>query len=114
MIRNRMGLVTMGAGGNAGSYSFDPSTGLSNDPQLAYYLQNLTPAQLQTALNGESPGSDLSSLLYQDLTATGAGSLPCGGADNPTCGPPASTPLSTILLWGAGILGVVLLLGGRR
>jgi hypothetical protein len=73
-------VVQAGDGGTAGSYSFDPVTGLSNDPNLAYYMQDLTPAQLQTALNGDSPTEVVSTLLYQDASGTGAGSLPSGAA----------------------------------
>lgn len=115
MIRNRMGVVTMGAGGNASSYKFDPSTGLSNDPQLAYYLQDLTPAQLQTALDGLSPSTDLNTVLYQDITGTGAGSLPCGspGGTDPTCSGGKPTGLGTIPTWawfaGAGLFALALL-----
>jgi hypothetical protein len=103
----------MGAGGTAGAYRFDPDTGLSKDPRLAYYLQDLTPSQLQTALDGGSPNQDLLELLYQEQTGTGAGWLPCGTADNPTCGPPpdaAGKPgLTTMLMWGAFAFGVVFL-----
>jgi hypothetical protein len=108
-----LGVVNAGDGGSATNYTFDQSTGLSNDPSLAPYLQNLTFSQLQTALNGQSPNADLSSLLYQDLTATGAGSLPCGGTDNPTCGQPGGDgggglPSSSPWLW-LGIAGVAIL-----
>lgn len=73
------GSVGMNAGGSATSYSYD-ATGLSNDPQLAPYLQNLTPAQVQSALDGgDSVTGDLTSLLTQDQTGTGAGSLPDAG-----------------------------------
>lgn len=67
------GSIGIGAGGSYTSYSFDPSTGLSNDPALASYLQNLTPAQLQTALNGGGTVTeDLQSQLIDDLTNTGS------------------------------------------
>lgn len=84
---NRIGLVQAGAGGSAGSYTFNPQTGLSNDPQLAYYLQDLTPPQLQNALNGNSPNADLIHLLNDEQTGTGAGSLPCGTTESgdPNC-----------------------------
>ena len=111
---NRMGLVQAGAGGSAASYSFDPATGLSNDPQLAYYLQDLTPAQLQTALDGGDPSNQLQVLLTQESTATGAGALPCGTAGNPTCGA-APTGLASIPAWAwlAGGAAVVALVATR-
>lgn len=113
----RLGVVGMGAGGNAGSYRFDPATGLSNDPQLAYYLQDLTPAQLQTALDGGSPNPDLISLLEQDLSGTGAGWLPCGTAATPACGPATPNGLASIPVWAWVLLGtavVLLAIGGSR
>jgi hypothetical protein len=65
--------VGIGAGGSYSSYSFNPSTGLSNDPALAPYLQDLTPAQLQTALDGgDTVTQDLSSQLIDDITGTGS------------------------------------------
>lgn len=83
-------LVQQGAGGNATSYSFD-STGLSNDPSLAPYLQNLTVPQLQTALDGKSPSADLMDQLNQELTGSGRFSLPCGQPGNP-CDPAQNPP----------------------
>ena len=55
MIRTarRLGVVNAGDGGNAGMFQF--SDGLSSDPALASYLQDLTPTQLQAALNGQAP-----------------------------------------------------------
>jgi hypothetical protein len=84
VIRARIGLVQAGAGGSAGAYSFDAATGLSNDPSLAYYLQDLTPAQLQTALNGQSPNADLIALNTAIMNGTG---LPCGTTESgdPNC-----------------------------
>lgn len=82
---HRIGVVTQGQGGSAASYTF--VDGLSQDPSLAYYLQDLTPAQLQTALDGRSPTGDIITLLQQEQTATGAGYLPCGTPENPNCGP---------------------------
>jgi hypothetical protein len=41
----RLGVVQAGAGGSASSYQFDPASGLSSDPALAYYLQDLTRAK---------------------------------------------------------------------
>lgn len=104
-----------GDGGYASAYSFDPATGLSNDPQLAYYLQNLTPSQLQTALNGGDPTADITNLLVQEATATGAGALPCGGPNNPSCAPVATgTGIPSWVLWtGAGV-GALLVIGGLR
>lgn len=96
-----MGLVQQGAGGNAYSYSYD-SDGLSNDPQLAYYLQGLTPAQLQTALNGQDPTADL--IAVNTALITGQG-LPCGtsASGDPNC--TGGAPLSAFSL--SGILGSV-------
>ena len=93
-----LGVVQMRAGGNVSDYIFDPNTGLSHDPRLAFDLQDLTPAQLQTALsNPAGVTADLISLLNQAATGTGAGALPCGaaGGNDPTCGPVGS-PLSSL------------------
>jgi len=116
--RMRMGVIVMGAAGSAAQYTFDPDTGLSNDPRLAYYLQDLTPAQLQTALDGKSPNKDLISLFEQAVTGTGAGSLPCGSSGNdPNCDSNAAAK-SGVPTWawiaGAAGLGLVLLGGLRR
>lgn len=98
-------IVTIGSGGNASAFHFNPTTGLSNDPNLAYDLQGLTPAQLQTALtNPSNVTSDLSSLIYQSLTGTGAGTLPCGDPNGPDpyCNgglPNSPNPLSQIPTW---------------
>jgi hypothetical protein len=109
VIRARIGLVQQGAGGSAASYKFDPATGLSNDPALAYYLQDLTPAQLQTALNGQSPTADL--MAVNNAIMTGAG-LPCGTTESgdADCNGGAATGsgfLSSIPVWawigGAGL-----------
>lgn len=109
---SRMGLVSMGQGGSASSYTFD-ADGLSDDPQLAPYLQSLTPAQLQAALDGADPSADLANLLTQDLTATGAGALPCGQPGNP-CGPLSSSIIPTWAWYvGAGV-GGLLVLGAVR
>lgn len=98
------GSVGIGAGGSYTSYSFDPSTGLSNDPSLASYLQNLTPAQLQSALNGgNTVTEDLQSLFIDDLTGTGAGNLPPGA-------PPSNPSLSGIPTWAYFAAGGALLL----
>lgn len=112
--RRGLGLVTIGSGGSASSFHFDPSTGLSDDPNLAFDLQGLTPAQLQTALtNPSNVTSDLISLLNQSATGTGAGTLPCGdptGAD-PTCtgGVPNPTGPSTtsLLIFGVLVIGMI-------
>ena len=107
-----LGLVTIGSGGSASDYSFDPVTGLSNDPRLAFDLQSLTPAQLQTALtNPSGVTGDLLSLLNQAATGTGAGVLPCGsaGSSDPNCmgGLPlgmSATAWGTWFLIGGGLL----------
>jgi hypothetical protein len=94
----RLGDVAqMGSGQSAASFSFDPESGLSSDPKLAYYLQDLTPTQLQQAFDGQAP--DLIGLLNQETTGTGAGTLPCGQPGNP-CGPapPVNTP-TNYLMW---------------
>jgi hypothetical protein len=116
--RPRMGQAS------AASYTFDPSTGLSNDPSLPGYMQDLTPSQLQMALNDEDPSASLLSLINQGITGTGAGSLPCGTPDNPTCGPAPSTGFGGFgsfpaWVWIAAVIaGTVLLensvLGNRR
>jgi len=126
----RLGVVTSGSGGNAGDYQFD-ATGLSKDPRLAWYLQDLTPAQLQAALNGEDPSDEVRALLEEERTGTGRGWLPCGTAANPTCGPadtgilhslgldlPTLPTLPTIPTWvwlaGGGVIGLIALRGLSR
>lgn len=113
MIRSftRLGLVTAGSGGNAGDYAFD-ADGLSNDPRLAQSLESLTPAQLQSALDGKDPSADLLDLLHQDITGTGAGSLPCG-AQGSTCGP-AAAPIPTWVWIAGAAAGALLLMGVTR
>lgn len=100
------GTIGMGAGGSYTSYSFD-STGLSNDPMLAPYMQDLTPAQLQSALNGDDPTPTLSALLIDEATGTGAGYLPSGAAQTTT------NAFSDVPTWawiaGGGILAFALL-----
>lgn len=100
----------MGAGGSASSFQFD-ATGLSSDPRLAPYLQSLTPAQLQTALDGRDPSGDLSQLIEQEQTGTGAGWLPCGGANDPTCSGGAAASSVPLWVWlaGGGALAFALL-----
>ena len=118
----RMGLVQAGDGGTASAYQF--TNGLSNDPQLSYYLQDLTPAQLQVALNGGDPTADLTSLLNQSQTGTGAGVLPCGDPNGPDPNCTGGAPLSAFGLggilpsvpawvWIAGAGGLALLLVKR-
>jgi hypothetical protein len=112
-------IVPMGL--NATSmYTF--TDGLSNDPRLPSYLQDLTPAQLQAAFNGDDPS-------LQDMTgctANADGSLACPqttlvscsspGADPVMCGLTSAGPLG-IPTWawlaGGGLL-LLLLAGGRR
>lgn len=110
MIRNaqrgRMGLVTLGQGGSASMYTFD-ADGLSNDPRLPFYMQSLTPAQLQTALNPDPTGE----LTYQQTLAANdeyvASGLNCDGTD---CGAtlPASIP-TWLWVLGGGVLAFTLL-----
>ena len=101
------GSVGIGAGGNYGAYSFDPVTGLSNDPQLAPYLQDLTPAQVQSALDGgDTVNHDLSSLLIDEATGTGAGYVPSGSAQT-------GSGSSDVPMWawitGGGLLAFAIL-----
>lgn len=108
-----LGVVTIGSGGSASSFQFDPTTGLSNDPNLAYDLQGLTPTQLQTALtNPSGVTSDLLSLLHESLTGTGAGTLPCGDPNGPDPNCNGGLPVSTAVptwAWVAGIAAIALL-----
>lgn len=99
------GSVGMGAGGSYTAYSFD-ATGLSNDPALASYMQDLTPAQLQSALNNADPTPGLSALLIDEATGTGAGYLPSGAAQTTTSAF-GSVP-TWALVAGAGVLGLLL------
>lgn len=114
--RTRMGLVQMGQGGSAFNYTFDAS-GLSNDPQLPLYMQSLTPAQLQTALNGGDPLPGLIDVTNQLVSGSG---LPCGttASGDPTCAGGAGSGfnlpnLSGIPFWvwlaGGGVLAFSLL-----
>lgn len=96
-----LGVVTIGSGGSAADFTFDPTTGLSNDPRLAFDLQDLTPAQLQTALtNPTGITGDLINLLNQSATGTGAGWLPCG-SNGVACDAnlPAAPTFAGIPLW---------------
>jgi hypothetical protein len=68
------GYAGIGSGGNALDYHFSPETGLSADPNLAAYLQDLTPSQLQNALDGQEP--NLIQLLRDEQQGTGAGWIP--------------------------------------
>lgn len=113
-----LGLVTQCAGGNAGLFDFD-ADGLAADPRLAWYLQSLTRAQLQTALDCGDPTPELIALLDEERTGTGRGSLPCGSPDgaDPNCtGDTGRTPggiLASLPTWawvaGGGILATLLL-----
>jgi hypothetical protein len=106
-----MGLVTAGSGGSAYNYSFD-ADGLSNDPQLAYNLQSLTPQQLQTALNPDPTGE----LTYQQTLAVNnqyiSSGLNCDGTDCGTTIPnPSLFPSIPTWLWlvGGGVIAFSLL-----
>jgi hypothetical protein len=101
-----LGVVNAGDGGNAGNFVF--TDGLSNDPQLAPYLQDLTPAQLQVALNGGSPS-------IQDMIGTPLVLASCTTDYEPViCGPPTANPLSSLIpsLGLPNIPGWVWLTGG--
>lgn len=105
----------LGSGASALNFSYDPATGLSNDPTLPVYLQNLTPGQLQTALNPDTTGSStlaMSQSVLQQLQ-TGQG-LPCGTPANPTCGPTGGSLSSWVWIAGGAVLIGVLFLGGKR
>jgi hypothetical protein len=83
------GPVGIGSGGNAGDFTY--SSGLSNDPRLANYLQNLTPAQLQSALDNADPNPALIQLLRDEQQGTGAGWIPDG----------SGTPTNNFWMWAA-------------
>lgn len=91
-----LGVVQAGAGGSAGTYQFD-STGLSSDPRLAFYLQSLTPSQLQAALNGQAPSG-------QDIGTTDFGHM--ASCSNPAeydptiCGPGGPTATNPLDMSG--------------
>lgn len=117
---NRMGLVNPGDGGSATSYQF--TDGLSSDPQLSYSLQDLTPAQLQAALMGESP-------TIADMIGSPAILTTCQQNYDPTiCGPGSATTTNPLAMslglgfniptwaWYAGGAAVAALVfaGGRR
>ncbi len=123
-VNRGLGVVMNGGGGSASSYTFDPKTGLSSDPRLAYFLQNLTPAQLQGALDGQDPTSTVRQQLIDEQQGTGDFWLTCGQPGNP-CGPPAdssafSNPFSSLTIpswvWfaGAAVTGVFLLGAVKR
>jgi hypothetical protein len=107
-----LGLVQIGSGGNASAYSFDSVTGLSKDNRLAFYLQDLTPAQLQTALDNRDPGPDLKALLNEDLTGTGRGWLPCGSGTD--CGSAPPDDENKVNWWLVGVIGLVIVLAVKR
>ncbi len=115
------GSVGMGTGGDASSFSYSPS-GLSNDPQLAPYLQDLTRPQLQQALDGLAP-SAVDMGIYDNTILT-----TCEQNYDPTiCGPGGANSTNPIAMslglssnnlvgavptwaWlaGAGVLGFLL------
>lgn len=113
------GSIGIGAGGSASSYNF--TNGLSNDPQLASALQDLTPSQLQTVLTNPSGiNADLIALNNQLISGFG---LPCGTVESgdPNCNggggsPNSPNPLSQIPVWGWLALGVgaLFLIGKTR
>lgn len=110
----RLGLVNAGDGGSASDYIFGDMDNLSHDPRLAPSLQDLTRAQLQNALDGGDPLPDLLELLREDITGTGAGSLPCGQPGNP-CGPENKSAIPTwVWIAGAAAAGLFILGGLRR
>ena len=113
---SRLGIVQSGAGGNAGNYLFD-SDGLSNDPQLAPYLQGLTPAQLQTALSPDPTGE----LQYQQTLSSFNAYINSGlNCDGTNCGAnipqnPLGLPSIPTWVWWAGVgLTAAVLLAPRR
>lgn len=76
-------------GATATDYNF--SDGLSDDTRLPAYLQNLTPTQLQTALDGGTPS-------MQDMLGPQLNLTDCTTNYDPSiCGPPLSNPLSSLL-----------------
>lgn len=103
-----LGIVQAGGGGSASSYQFD-ADGLSQDPRLAYYLQSLTPAQLQIALDGGDPGPILQQTNTDLMTGEG---LTCGTPGNPTCGPAPGSSLFSGLLNGMTSVPTWVWLGG--
>lgn len=61
-----LGVVQAGGGGSAGDFTF--YNGLSQDSRLAYYLQDLTPSQLQDALAGKNPSAaDIGAFDFSEL-----------------------------------------------
>lgn len=116
---NRMGLVQAGDGGSASSYQF--TDGLSSDPQLSPHLQDLTPAQLQAALNGQAP--TLADMIGPSLILT-----TCQQNYDPTiCGPGSASTTNPLAMslglginvptwawYAAGAAGAALLVGAMR
>jgi len=93
------GAVGIGSGGNAGDYTYT-ATGLSNDPRLASYLQDLTPEQLQTALDNRDPSPALIQLLKDEQQGTGAGWIPdASGTPTPNFWMWAALAALALLIW---------------
>jgi hypothetical protein len=86
-------LSRMGDATDATSYTF--TDGLSSDARLPAWLQDLTPAQLQNALNGGAPS-------IQDML--GPGSTVLASCSNPAqydptiCGPGGASATSPLLM----------------
>jgi hypothetical protein len=108
-------LPASGTVAGPGGYLFDAQSGLSKDSRLPYQYQDLTPAQLQTALNGGDPSQQLNELLYQDLNYSGAGTVPNGGGANQPNQPSGNSAIPT-WVWVAalGVLGGAVFIGVRR
>lgn len=92
----------------AAKYNFSSSSGLSNDPNLPSYLQDLTPAQLQVALAPDPTGEN----AYQMMLQTNDNYITSGlNCDDTSCG--AGIPnVGVIPSWvwmGLAILGGILI-----
>jgi hypothetical protein len=102
----RIGLVQMGQGGSALDYTFD-ADGLSNDSRLPTYMQSLTPAQLQVALNPD-PSGDLT--LQESISSHDAYIASGVNCDDTGCGNNLPTPSVPLWVWiaGGGLVAITL------
>ena len=119
---NIVGLTTSQiatAGLQAGQYTF--TDGLSDDPNLPPYLQNLTATQLQAAFAGQVPGvTDMTGCVqYSDgslqCPVTSIASCSSPDADPSVCGTSGTGGLSLTTMLLLASLGVIaaLALEGR-
>ena len=103
--------VVLGQGGSAASYSFG-TNGLSNDPRLPYYMQNLTPDQLQTALNPDPSGNNALNTAIDAFNAEQASGATCDLTDCGNDVPDTTSPWLLVAI--VGIAGLIIVEAVKR